>query len=579
MKTLTKGQKVSQGIGIGKAYLYRHYEPRIVENFIDAQKAEDEIVAYQITKKRAMEEIQKIHDMLLDLNDEKAKIFKAHLDIVDDVAIDEEIAMHIKDSHYTYTYAIHLVYDMFIEMFSQVEDELTQERVADLKDVKLRLLRISDGVEESNLATFNEDKIVIANDLYPSDTATLNRRFVKGIITEVGGKTSHTAIIAKSYEIPAILGVSDAMIDIKDNDVIIVDAIKDIIVINPDESTLNTYRLIQQENLDQKEKIKKYLNKTSITKDNVKIDISINVGSASQEELSFEPYVDGIGLFRTEFLYMESDTMPSEEKQFHVYKKALSHFKNKPVILRTLDIGGDKTLKYMALPKEDNPFLGKRAIRLCFDHLDMFKTQLRAALRASVFGNLWLMFPMVGSIDDILKLKILFNEVKQELDNENIAYHKDVKFGVMIEIPALIMIADMVCDLVDFASIGTNDLTQYLTAVDRMNQDIASYYQNYAPSVFRTIKIIADEFNQKHKPLSVCGELGGDLIGAPILAGLGIHKLSMNATSVAKIKQMLHHYTYDELKNMADQIIQFKSEQEIIDYVLKSHKEKGVNDV
>ena len=221
------------------------------------KKAEDEIVAYQITKKRAMEEIQKIHDMLLDLNDEKAKIFKAHLDIVDDVAIDEEIAMHIKDSHYTYTYAIHLVYDMFIEMFSQVEDELIQERVADLKDVKLRLLRISDGVEESNLATFNEDKIVIANDLYPSDTATLNRRFVKGIITEVGGKTSHTAIIAKSYEIPAILGVSDAMIDIKDNDVIIVDAIKDIIVINPDESTLNTYRLIQQENLDQKEKNKK----------------------------------------------------------------------------------------------------------------------------------------------------------------------------------------------------------------------------------------------------------------------------------------------------------------------------------
>lgn len=579
MKTLNQGQNVSLGIGIGKAYIYKRYESKVKEAYIDEKKATQTFEKYLKTKASAMIEIQKIYDFLEAQNDDKAKIFRAHLDIVDDVAIDDEISENIKENHYDCGYAIDTVYDMFIEMLSQVEDELIRERVADLKDVKLRLLRILDGVTESNLALLDEDSIVIANDLYPSDTATIDRARVKGIVTEVGGKTSHTAIIAKSYEIPAILGVNDAVNIIKHDDVIILDAISNQIIINPDEKTLKSYKVKQEKaNLD-RQKIKEYLDKTSETKDSVKVELGLNIGSANDEELSFEPYVDGVGLFRTEFLYMESDSMPSEDKQFTVYKKALSRFGEKPVILRTLDIGGDKTLKYMELPKEDNPFLGKRAIRLCFDHMDMFKTQLRAALRASVYGNLWLMFPMVGSVDDIIRLREVFNEVKKELDEKNIAYKNDVKFGVMIEIPALIMIADIVADIVDFASIGTNDLTQYLTAVDRMNPDITSYYQNYAPSIFRTMKIAADSFNKANKPLSVCGELGGDLIGAPLLIGMGIKKLSMNQSSIAPIKQMIGQYTLDELQKMSRKALKMHQEVDIKKYVLLEHKKKGVNHV
>jgi phosphotransferase system enzyme I (PtsI) len=576
MKTLDKGQNVSLGIGIGKAYIYKRYESKVEEAYIEAEDAQKTFDNYLLVKASAMQEIQKIFDFLEAQKDEKAKIFRAHLDIIDDVAIDDEISSNIKEMHYDCGYAIDTVYDMFIEMLSQVEDELIRERVADLKDVKLRLLRILDGVVESNLALLDENRIVIANDLYPSDTATIDRNHVKGIVTEIGGKTSHTAIIAKSYEIPAILGVTQAMDIIKHDDMIILDATSNQIIINPDEKTLEEYQVKQKAAIEAKEKIKAYLDKPSKTKDGVKVELALNIGSASEEELSFEPYVDGVGLFRSEFLYMESDTMPSEEKQFRVYKKTLSEFAKKPVILRTLDIGGDKTLKYMELPKEDNPFLGKRAIRLCFDHMEMFKTQLRAALRASVFGNLWLMFPMVGSVDDILRLRDVFNEVKKELDDKNIAYKDDVKFGVMIEIPALIMISDIVSQIVDFASIGTNDLTQYLTAVDRMNPDIASYYQNYAPSIFRTMKMAADYFNKANKPLSVCGELGGDLIGAPLLIGMGIKKLSMNQSSIAPIKQMIGQYTSDELKEMAEKALNMHQEKDIKKYVLDEHKKKGV---
>ncbi len=579
MKTIKQGQNVSQGIGIGKAYIYKHYEPMIKESYIDEALAKKTFEKYLETKDQAMLEIKKIYDFLENNKDEKAKIFRAHLDIVDDVAIDEEIESSIKDMHYSCGYAIHTVYEMFIDMLSEVEDELIRERVADLKDVKLRLLRIFDGVVESNLALLDENKIVIANDLYPSDTATIDRIHVQGIITEVGGKTSHTAIIAKSYEIPAILGVSQAVNIIRQDDMIILDATTNEIIINPTKELLDEYLVKQKETLAAKEKIKAYLDKPSLTKDGLKVEIGLNIGSASEEELAFEPYVDSVGLFRTEFLYMESDTMPSEEKQFTIYKKALIRLKGKPVILRTLDIGGDKTLKYMELPKEDNPFLGKRAIRLCFDHMDMFKTQLRAALRASVYGNLWVMFPMVGSLDDIYRLREIFDEVKEELSKNKIAYSEEVKFGVMIEIPAIIMIADKVCDLVDFASIGTNDLTQYLTAVDRMNSDITSYYQNYAPSLLRIVKLAADHFIKKQKPLSICGELGGDLIGAPLLIGMGIKKLSMNQSSIAPIKQMIGQYTHIELIEMADKALNMNTEAEVKKYVLDEHKKKGVTHV
>ena len=340
-----------------------------------------------------------------------------------------------------------------------------------------------------------------------------------------------------------------------------------IIYVNPDNETIELFKNKQKDFLFKQEIIKKYINTKPLTKDGTIIEISLNIGSASDEELENEPYVDGIGLFRSEFLYMENTQMPSEDQQFEVYKKALIKFKKKPVILRTLDVGGDKALSYLDLAKEDNPFLGNRAIRLCFNHIEMFKTQLRAALRASIFGNLWLMFPMVGSMDDIYKLKKIVEEVKEGLKKRNIEYDPKFKFGIMIEIPSIIMIADHVADVVDFASIGTNDLCQYLTAVDRMNPMVSTYFQSYAPSMFRVIKMAIEAFNKANKPLSVCGESGGDLIAAPILIGLGMRKLSMNKSSIAEIKRMIKSNTIEHLESIANHAISLKTEVEVVDYV------------
>lgn len=567
MKIIQKGNAVSKGIGIGKAYLYKQYTPRIVESKIDNDLVPQELLNYQKTKFQAETEIQGIQSFLAQKNDEKAKIFQAHLDILNDIAIAEEVEAKVKEDLYTYEYAVHLAYEMFIEMLSEVDDVLIKERVADLKDVKNRLLRIASGVAEANLSRLTEPSIVIAQDLYPSDTATLDRTYVQAIVTEIGGVTSHTAIIAKSYEIPAVLGIDQILDEIKHGELVIVDAISNKIIISPDEVTLNTYLKKQQDFIAKREVTKKYLSQKPVTKDKVKVEVSINIGSANKEELDFEQYVDGVGLFRSEFLYMEETEMPSEEKQFEIYKKALSKFGDKPVILRTLDIGGDKELSYLEMPKEENPFLGNRAIRLCFDHMDLFKTQLRAALRASVYGNLWLMFPMVGSMDDVYNIKKVIEDVKKELDLKKQAFNPNFKTGVMIEIPSIIMVADHVAKEVDFASIGTNDLCQYLSAVDRMNPMVSKYYQSYSPSMFRMMKLAIDAFNHEHKPISVCGELGGDLVAAPVLLGLGMRKLSMSKTSVPAIKKVIINHEMKQFEAVSKHILTLKTEAEVINYV------------
>jgi len=567
MKVISKGHAVSKGIGIGHAYLYKQYVAVNSEALIKESQIDQELLQYQNTRAQAEKEIESIKMFLEKKPDDKFMIFAAHLEILNDIMIAEEIKNYIIRDKYSYPYAIHKVYDKFIEMLSTVKDDLFKERVADLKDVRNRLIRISNHVEESSLSKLYKPSIVFADDLYPSDIATIDRAMAEAIVTEVGGQTSHTAIIAKSYEIPAILGVDQVMHQIKHGDFIIVDAISNKIIINPETSVIESYQQKQKAYRAKLELTKAYLDKKPITKDNIKVEVSINIGSASQDELSFEKYVDGVGLFRSEFLYMENTHMPTEEEQYVVYKKALEAFGEKPLILRTLDIGGDKELSYMTLPKEENPFLGSRAIRLCFDHMDVFKTQLRAALRASIYGNLWLMFPMVGSLDDIYQIKEVIETVKSELDLDGIPYSANHKVGIMIEIPSIILVADHVAKEVDFASIGTNDLCQYLTAVDRMNPLVSKYYQIYSPSMFRIIKMAVDAFNVHHKPISVCGELGGDPVAAPVLLGLGMRKLSMSKTSVPLIKKIITTHEMNEFAEVAQHVLNLKTEKEVIDFV------------
>ncbi len=567
MKIIQKGNAVSKGIGMGPAYIYQQYICSVEIKLINECDAKQHLVKYENTREKAILEVHKIIDFIRAKDDDKAKIFEAHIQIIGDVIAIREINRLILKQLFSYQSAIKKVYDNFIEQLSKVEDDIIKERVADLKDVRDRLLRISEGIEEINLSSLEQNAIIIAHDLYPSDAATIDRNKVQGIITQVGGVTSHTTIIAKSYGIPTILGVNNIFAEVKHNDYIIVDAVNNTIYINPDKAMINEYQSLKAEYQVKQDIINRYIDVKPVTIDSVQIDIALNIGSANKEELDFESYVDGVGLFRTEFLFMRTKEMPSEEKQFKKYKKVLTTFSDRPVVIRTMDIGGDKELKYLTTPKEDNPFLGKRAIRLCFDNIALFKTQIKAALRASIFGDLWLMFPMVGSMDDIYLLKEIIAEVESDLTDNQIKFNKDYKMGVMIEIPSLALIADQVAQEVDFASIGTNDLCQYLQAVDRLNPLVSKYYQSYSPSMFRIMKIVIDAFNKADKPLSVCGELGGDVMAAAVLIGLGIRKLSMNSTSIASIKQMIAKHLVTDFESIAKHVIDLKTEKEVIKYI------------
>lgn len=568
-----KGNAVSNGISTGEVYLYTPFKPSIEEKLIPESETQEYIDRYKKVKDKAKEELESIKCSLEQQDPEKAKIFSAHIDILFDEAMDEDIIDLITYDYFSPEYAIQKVYEKYIKMLSKAKDDIIRERVADLKDVRSRLFRIWFGVEEKNLSVLEKPVIIVAHDLFPSDTATLDRSKVLAIITEIGGATSHSAIIARSYEIPAILGVADAMNILKEGETIIADAVSGKVITEPTPEQIAEYAQKREEYLVKAAELKKYKDVKPVTPDGVRVDITLNIGSADAAELEGSKYTDGVGLFRSEFLYMGRDTLPTEEQQFEIYKKALTEFGTRPVILRTLDIGGDKKLDSMQLPVEENPFLGLRAVRLCFQHIDIFKTQLRAALRAGVYGNMWIMFPMIGSIDDVRKCKQIVGEVKSELDAEGIDYGKDVKIGIMVEIPSIAMIADMVAEEVDFASIGTNDLCQYLTAVDRMNPNVSSYYQTYHPAMFRIIKNVVDAFNKAGKPVSVCGEMGGDPIAAAVLIGMGFRKLSMGIASVAQIKKLVTNISTEMAEGIAETVLNQKTADDVEQFVRKELKD------
>lgn len=567
------GNNVSSGIAIGEAYLYIPFVPRINETVISENQVNEEVRCLKDAREKAKGSILSVIDKLSVEKDEKAKIFAAHLDILFDAVLEEEILCYIKDKKFNAEFAVNSIYDKYAKMLDNSKDEILRERSADIRDVKTRLLRILSDMPEQNLGILEKPVVVFANNLLPSDTATLDRKNVLAIVTETGGETSHTAIIAKSLEIPAILGVKDIISHVKQNDVVIVDAVNGNLYIDPDEEQLKFFLKKRAEYLENVKNIRDFIGIEPFMQDGRRIEIHLNIGSGNPHELACSSLVDGIGLFRTEFLYMEKNYPPTEEEQFQVYRKVLSHFGNKPVILRTLDIGGDKAIDYLNLPKEDNPFLGNRALRLCLSRPDLFKTQLRAAFRASVFGNLLIMLPMVGSLEEIRKAKGIIEEVKVELKSAMIQYKEDVKIGIMIEIPSIALIADIVAKEVDFASIGTNDLCQYCMAVDRMNPSISEYYQSYHPAVFRLIGFVSEEFGKQGKPLSVCGELGGDPLAPAVLIGLGITKLSMGLSSVARTKKLINGLTMKKAVEIAATVQTLSTAADVCMYLKSELKE------
>ncbi|HHV11912.1 MAG TPA: phosphoenolpyruvate--protein phosphotransferase, partial [Clostridiales bacterium] len=477
----------------------------------------------------------------------KIKMFAAHSEILHDEELVEEIENTIMEQSKKTDYAVMEVYEEFINIIKKAKDELIAARAADFCDVRDRLLQVLQGDKRKDLSHMECPVIIVAHDLLPSDTATLDRVNVLGIITELGSATSHTAIIANSYRIPAISGVDNCTNILQDAKCVGVDALLGEVYIEPDTITLN---ILEEKKSDYQRKLldeEKYLDKPLQTLDGIQLQIGLNIGGV--EDLTVYGYSDFIGLFRTEFLYMANDHMPTEEEQFTAYSTVLKRAAGKPVTLRTLDIGGDKSLPYLPLPKEENPFLGNRALRLCLLKPDIFRTQLRAALRASAFGELWLMLPMVGSIDDIRRARAVYDDVKVQLEKEGVPIGKNVKFGIMIEIPAIAVIADLVAPLVDFASVGTNDLCQYLCAVDRMEAEVIDYYQPLSPAMIRILSGISEAFHAHGKPVSVCGELAGSKHGALLLAGLGYEKLSMSESNMTGVKWAMAKVTMIQLQN------------------------------
>lgn len=567
-----KGNAVSEGLATGRIFVYCPFSVTVSGGFLEEGQIEEYLTRFQEVKKTAEQELRAICAKLEKDDPEKAKIFVAHQDILNDDAVNEEIIESIRENLWKPDWAIQKIYDKFVRMLKKAPDPLIRERAVDLEDVRGRLLRIWYGAPESNLASLAEPVVIAAHDLLPSDTATLDRGKVLAILTEVGGATSHSAIIARGYEIPAILGIPDLLKQVRPGQIAAVDALSGVIELDPAERDAEEFTIRIAAYRKQAADIKLYLGAEPLTADGVRVDIGLNIGSADNEDMKGEPFTDFIGLFRTEFLYMGRGALPSEDEQFEVYKKVLQAYGSRPVTLRTLDIGGDKTLPYMELPREENPFLGNRALRLCFSNVDIFKTQLRAAIRASFYGNLWLMLPMVGSVDDIRRAKERIEEVKSGLDSRGIPYSADFKTGIMVEIPSIAMIADIAAREVDFASLGTNDLCQYLTAVDRMNPQVAPYYQTYHPAMFRLIGHVVRTFNEAGKPVSVCGEMGGDKLSAAALVGLGMRKLSMGFASVPRIKKMLSGLTVSKAEEMAEAAVSLSTACEVETFLKESLK-------
>lgn len=566
MTSPLSGIAASTGIAIAKAFRLENPELTVEQQKVG--NPEEEIARFDAAVAQAAAELEVIQEKTAQqISDKEAAIFGAHLLVLSDPELIGPIKERISADSVNAEFALQETSDMFITMFEAMDNEYMKERAADIRDVRKRLLSHLLGVKIQDPSMIDEEVIVIAEDLTPSDTVQLNAQFVKGFITDIGGRTSHSAILARTLEIPAVVGAQNAMATIRNGQTVIIDGLEGKIIVDPDAATIQAF---QQEKLAydaQKAEWAKLKDEPTVSADGQHVELAANIGTPKDLAGVLEHGAEGIGLYRTEFLYMGRDSFPTEDEQFDAYSKVLKGMDGKPTVVRTLDIGGDKELTYLDLPKEMNPFLGLRAIRLCLEMPDLFITQLRALLRASVHGNLKIMFPMIATVEEFRQGKALLEEEKAKLLDAGIPVSDSIEVGIMVEIPSTAVMADVFAKEVDFFSIGTNDLIQYTMAADRMNERVSYLYQPFNPAILRLVKMVIDAAHKEGKWAGMCGEMAGDDIAIPILLGLGLDEFSMSASSVLKARAQISRLSKQEMASHTDQILALSSSQDVEAYV------------
>ncbi|QQM97490.1 phosphoenolpyruvate--protein phosphotransferase [Staphylococcus pseudintermedius] len=566
MSNIIKGIATSDGVAIAKAYLL--VEPDLSFSNEKTDQPEAEVQKFNEALNNSKIELTKIRNHAEEqLGADKAAIFDAHLLVLDDPELIQPIEEKIKNESASAPQALTEVTQNFITIFESMDNEYMKERVADIRDVAKRVLAHILGVELPNPSIIDESVIIVAHDLTPSDTAQLNKQYVQGFVTNIGGRTSHSAIMSRSLEIPAVVGTKSISESVQQGDMVIVDGLTGDVIVNPSDDEIKAYQHKRESFFADREALKQLRDEPSKTLDGHEVELATNIGTPNDLEGVHNNGAEGIGLYRTEFLYMGRDNMPTEDEQFEAYKKVLESMEGKRVVVRTLDIGGDKELPYLNLPEEMNPFLGYRAIRLCLDQPEIFRPQLRALLRASAYGKLNIMFPMVATIQEFRDAKALLLEEKENLKQEGVEVSDDIELGIMVEIPATAALADVFAKEVDFFSIGTNDLIQYTMVADRMSERVSYLYQPYNPSILRLIKQVIDASHQEGKWTGMCGEMAGDETAIPLLIGLGLDEFSMSATSILKARRQIKDLSRTEMVQLADRALNCATVDEVVDLV------------
>lgn len=570
MTKMLKGIAASDGIAAAKAYMLVQPDLSFSETSIDDPEAEIKRLDDAVEASKSELELIK-QKATENLGEEEAQVFEAHLTILADPELLGQIKDKIKNDKVNAEAALKSVTDMFIEMFEAMTDNAyMQERAGDIRDVTKRIMSHLLGVTLPNPALIQEEVVIVAHDLTPSDTAQLDRNYVKGFITDIGGRTSHSAIMSRTLEIPAVVGSGSATTDIQEGEMVIIDGINGDALVDPTDAELADYKQKAADFAAQKEEWARLKDAKSVSADGKEVLLGANIGTPDDVSGANDNGAEAVGLFRSEFLYMNSNELPTEDEQYEAYKAALEGMSGKQVVVRTMDIGGDKELSYLPLPEEQNPFLGYRAIRICLNRQDIFRTQLRALLRASKYGRLAIMFPMIATVQEFKDAKAIFEEEKANLVASGVEVSDDIQVGMMMEIPAAAMIADKLAKYADFFSIGTNDLIQYSMAADRGNERVSYLYQPYNPSILRLIKNIIDASHKEGKWTGMCGEMAGDQIAVPLLLGLGLDEFSMSATSILKTRSLIKKLDSKEMKELADKAV---SDCETVDEVVSLVKE------